>query len=887
MTRKKLAAAMVLLVVWFGLFLALPVKSASLQLVTKNWGTNGVPPTVSMYAYVPDKLATNPPILVVVHYCGGSAGGVFGEAEGGGIVAAADQYGFIMIFPQAVDNTYTNGRCWDVGSTSALTRNGGGDTEAIANMVKYAITNYQANSNQVYVTGTSSGAMMTEGLMALYPDLFRAGAEFSGVPAGAWAVDDPTGGWSGPAAGGQVINTPQVWGNMARAMDPGYAGPRPRVQLWHGMADGTINFNNQIEAIKQWSNVLGFSTNSTLTTTVTFNSHQWTHQVWQDTNGVTDLDAWSEYNGPHGTDANLNAQYVIPFMGLDGVALTFPWQSQDVGSVGLNGSGSLSNGVFTVTGAGADIQNTSDAFQFEYVTASGNCTIIARVATLPNVNAWTKAGVMIRESLNANADNAFMGVTPGNGVTWQTRITNGGTTTFNNTMGLSAPYWVKVVRSGNTFTGYRSPDGVNWTQQGTATFTMAFPAYIGLALTSHNTSSNCVATFDNVTAPGWLNSQGLVPGGISATAVSPNQISLVCNAVTNATGYNIKRSTNNGGPYTLIAGGVTTTNYTDSGLAGGTAYNYVISAVQAGGETPDSVQVTATTQSPTLGSLIHRYSFSEAGGSNVTESVGGPVWNGLLPNGGTLAGGQLTLVAGSQQYASLAPGIINSLTNFTLMAWVKLTSNSNWSRIFDFGNSTTTNLYLVPQNGTTSTLRFAMTTNGSGAEQQINCNSTMTTGVWHQVAVTLNGGTGVMYLDGAAVGTNSAMKLNPVILGGTVNNYLGKSQYSDPYLNGVFDEFRIYNTGLSAAEIAATMALGSNVMLSTNSPPMSVTASATSQTLTWPLACAGYTLQSRTNLVLGGWVNVTPANPQIAGSQWQVTLPPPTNARPVFYRLMK
>jgi len=66
-------------------FLALPAPAASLQLVSNNWGTNGVPSTVSMYVYVPDKLATNPPVLVVVHYCGGSAAGVFGEAYGGGL----------------------------------------------------------------------------------------------------------------------------------------------------------------------------------------------------------------------------------------------------------------------------------------------------------------------------------------------------------------------------------------------------------------------------------------------------------------------------------------------------------------------------------------------------------------------------------------------------------------------------------------------------------------------------------------------------------------------------------------------------------------------------------------------------------------------------------
>jgi poly(hydroxyalkanoate) depolymerase family esterase len=272
-----------------------------------------------MYIYVPDSLPEIPPILVVCHYCGGSAAGVFGEAYGGGIVSAADQYGFIMVFPQAVDNTGTNGRCWDAGSTNSLTRYGGGDTQAIVEMVKYAITNYQANGNRVYVTGTSSGAMMTEALLAVYPDIFKAGAEFSGVPAGGWAVDDPNGEWSGPCAAGQVTNTPQGWGAIVGAMDPSYSGPRPRIQLWHGTADSIISYTNQLEAIKEWTDVLGLSLTPASTATVTLPNitNKWTHEIWQDSCGNTVLDAWSEINGPHGTDANFDAQYVIPFLGLD------------------------------------------------------------------------------------------------------------------------------------------------------------------------------------------------------------------------------------------------------------------------------------------------------------------------------------------------------------------------------------------------------------------------------------------------------------------------------------------------------------------------------------------------------------------------------------------
>jgi hypothetical protein len=347
----------------------------------------------------------------------------------------------------------------------------------------------------------------------------------------------------------------------------------------------------------------------------------------------------------------------------------------------------------------------------------------------------------------------------------------------------------------------------------------------------------------------------------------------------------VKRSPTNGGPYAVIASGVSATNYLDSGLAGGTTYYYVVSAIVSGSETTNSAQATATTVSPVVDGLAHRYSFSENGGSTWADSVGGPVWNGALPNGGTLSGGQLTLSSGSLQYGALPPGIVGSLSNLTLMAWVNLASVSDWTRIFDFGNDTTTNLYLMARNGFTHTVRFGITTNGS--EEQINCDSTLTTGVVHQVTVTLSGATGVLYLDGVAVGTNSSMTLKPMDLGNPVNNYLGKSQYSVPTLNGSLDELRIYNTALSADEIAATAALGSSQLLSAASPPVNITATPTDLTLTWPLASAGYTVQSCTNLTTGDWENVPSPAPQIISGQWQVTLPQPADAGSTLYRLVK
>ncbi len=338
-----------LLAITFGLFAAAPARAASLQSVaTSAWSGGDVPTYISMYIYVPDKVATNPPILVVAHYCGGSASGVFGEAQGGGIVSAADTNGFIMIYPQTT-NPATSADCWDVGSAKSLTHNGGGDTQAIAEMVSYTITKYSANANRVYATGTSSGAMMTEALLAVYPDVFKAGAEFSGVPAGCWSDGwSAASNWGGTCASGGDIQTAQAWGNMVRAMYSAYPsnGYRPRIQLWHGTADAIINYQNQLEAIKEWTNVLALSTNPTSTSTVTLNSHTWTRQSWQNSCGYTVLDAWAETNGPHGTDANLNSTYVIPFLGLDQTVATDP----EVAQCGTGGTGGGTGGATSTGG---------------------------------------------------------------------------------------------------------------------------------------------------------------------------------------------------------------------------------------------------------------------------------------------------------------------------------------------------------------------------------------------------------------------------------------------------------------------------------------------------------------------------------------------------------
>ena len=274
---------------------------------------------------------------------------MFGQAQGGGIVSAADQYGFIIVAP-------SSGRCWDVQSNKTWTRDGGGDSHAIRQMVRYAVDNRNGNPDRVYATGDSSGGMMTELLLALYPDVFKGGAAFAGMPAACRGTNESGsgGGYSGACAGGSVTHTAQQWGDIARMLAPGYAGHRPRVQLFHGDADTTIRYANHTEAIKEWTNVLGLSTAPTTTDTgVQLGNHQATRQRWQNACGQVVLDAFTSIGGDHGpSDALFKSQFVIPFLGLDKTGAVDP-EVQQCGAGGAGGGGAAARAAAPVARAAA------------------------------------------------------------------------------------------------------------------------------------------------------------------------------------------------------------------------------------------------------------------------------------------------------------------------------------------------------------------------------------------------------------------------------------------------------------------------------------------------------------------------------------------------------
>jgi endonuclease/exonuclease/phosphatase family metal-dependent hydrolase len=238
--------------------------------------------------------------------------------------------------------------------------------------------------------------------------------------------------------------------------------------------------------------------------------------------GASSRDSYRQFYSSETSTSSLRPTLTVIYGGTastSGSTGTLPsgWSSKDIGSVGAGGSAtSSSSSAFTVTGAGADVWGAADEFRFVYRSLSGDGTIIARVASEEAVDEWTKAGVMFRETLNAGSRHAFMLVSPGKGTALQRRTVTSGASANTSSSGR-APSWVKLVRSGSTFTGYRSADGVTWTKVGSTSIPMASTAYVGLAVSSHADPSLATVSFDQVSVKAGSTSTSTSSSGSTKT----------------------------------------------------------------------------------------------------------------------------------------------------------------------------------------------------------------------------------------------------------------------------------------------------------------------------------------------------------------------------------
>lgn len=276
-----------------------------------------------------------------------------------------------------------------------------------------------------------------------------------------------------------------------------------------------------------------------------------------------------------------------------------PFSSQDIGAAQPGSTTVVTPGVdYNVVAGGPAIYGTADGFRFLYQPVTGNFDLMVRVQSLAISAGGTlpQAGLMARETLDPGSPDVFIGASLTNGFRFKYRTTPGGTTT-----GLTAGtpaypgVFVRLVRSGSTFTAYYSADGVNWTRYSAVSESLPSTLFVGMAVVADSATTLATAQLR-----GYGPTQQVVvqppaaPASLDATAVSPTQVNLAWAAVAGATSYHVERSTA-GGSFVEIAASVTGTSYNDTTAQPGTAYQYRVRAQNSAGLGGYSPVASATT----------------------------------------------------------------------------------------------------------------------------------------------------------------------------------------------------------------------------------------------------------------------------------------------------
>jgi poly(hydroxyalkanoate) depolymerase family esterase len=207
------------------------------------------PGNLRMFRYLPRGLKAGAPLVVVLHGCGQTASGY---GLGAGWCRLADQLGFAVLAPEqkAVNNPNT---CFDWFNPEDITR-GQGEAASIAAMIRTLVETHRLDATHVFITGLSAGGAMAAVMLATYPELFAGGAIIAGLPFGAAAnVRDAL-----ESMRSAPLRTPRQWGEAVRAASD-HKEPWPKMSIWHGALDTTVNINNAQASLAQWADLHGLS----------------------------------------------------------------------------------------------------------------------------------------------------------------------------------------------------------------------------------------------------------------------------------------------------------------------------------------------------------------------------------------------------------------------------------------------------------------------------------------------------------------------------------------------------------------------------------------------------------------------------------------------------
>jgi poly(hydroxyalkanoate) depolymerase family esterase len=255
-----------------------------------EFGTN--PGALKMFAYVPEPLPRAPALVVVLHGCGQTA---TAYDFGTGWSTLAKRYGFALLMPEQQGSNNAN-TCFNWFNPGDVAR-GRGEAASIRQMVARMVADHKIDPRRIYITGLSAGGAMTSVMLAVYPEVFAGGAIIAGLPFGiASNVRE--------ALGGMMQSTSRPAGKLGDLVRKAskHKGPWPKVSVWHGTADRTVNPGNANEIVKQWLDVHGLP--SAPMSAVDVDGQP--REVWWNADGETVVESYTITDMAHGTPLGLS-----------------------------------------------------------------------------------------------------------------------------------------------------------------------------------------------------------------------------------------------------------------------------------------------------------------------------------------------------------------------------------------------------------------------------------------------------------------------------------------------------------------------------------------------------------------------------------------------------